>query len=377
MKSRIFRTLSGVVALVALLAIAGPALAVHPEERSEVENLRKRIEALEAEKEKPEAPLILEALSKKLRLTGLLELEASYARTEGADEAGDLAVATAQIGLEATLNHHISGHIILLHEEGEDQSVVVDEAVITLGCASSFCPGDFSLAGGKMYLPFGKFNSHFLSDPLTLELGETNNTALYVGWAVAERVDLKLGVFSGETDTAGDNDTIDSWVASLEGSPFEGLTLGASYISDLAESDIGLVADEESYSSSVDGASAYISATFGSFTLEAEYLTALKSFDNAVLAAGAADPDYEGGLTGKKPSAWNVELALAPNERWEVAVKAEGADDFQDDLNRYGAVLSYGLFQNTVVGLEYLLADQKSGDEDRSHTVTAQLAFEF
>jgi len=60
-----------------------------------------------------------------------------------------------------------------------------------------------------------------------------------------------------------------------------------------------------------------------------------------------------------------------------VAVKAEGADDFQDDLRRYGAVASYGLFENTVVALEYLLAEQNSGDEERTHTLTAQLAFEF
>ena len=376
MKSSISRILSSLVVLAALLAFAAPALAVHPDERSEVENLRKRIEALEADKERPDAPLVLEALSKKLRLTGLLELEAAYARTEGGDESSDLALATAQLGIEATLNDHISGHIILLHEE--DQSVVVDEAVITLGCASSYCPGDFSLAGGKMYLPFGNFNSHFISDPLTLELGETNNTALYFGWAVADRVDLKLGVFSGETDTVGDNDTIDSWVASLEGSPFEGLTLGASYLSDLAESDIGLVndtaVDGDLYRSSVPGAAAYLTATCGPFTLEGEYVTATRSFDAPVTAAAIDD---ERDLTGKKPSAWNVELALAPNDRWEVAVKAEGADDFQDDLNRYGAVLSYGLFQSTVVGLEYLLADQRSGDEDRSHIVTAQLAFEF
>jgi hypothetical protein len=354
--------------MVGLLALATPAFGVHPEERSDLENLRKRIEALE--KEKAEEPLLIETLSKKLRFSGLLELEAAYARVEGGDEASDLALVTAQIGVEALINDYIGGHIILLHEEGEDQSVVVDEAVITLGCSSSFCPGDFSLVGGKMYLPFGKFNSHFISDPLTLDLGETNNTALYVGWTVAQRIDLKVGVFSGETDTFGDNDTIDSWVASLEGTPIEDLTLGASYISDLAESDIGLVTDADLYRSSVPGAAVYLSAAFGSFTLEGEYVTATRSFDAPVVAAGED-------LTGKQPSAWNVELALAPNDRWEVAVKAEGADDFLDDLHRYGGVVSYGLFQNTVVGPEYLLGDQREGDEERSHTVTAQLAFVF
>ena len=105
---------------------------------------------------------------------------------------------------------------------------------------------------------------------------------------------LLRGVFSGETDTAGDNDAIDAWVASLEGSPLGGLTLGASWISDLAESDIGLVTDESLYHSSVPGAAAFLSATCGPFTLEGEYVTATKRFEKAVAAVGED-------LTGSKP----------------------------------------------------------------------------
>ncbi len=69
--------------LIGLLSLASPAFAVHPDERGEIENLRKRIEALEAEKGKPAAPLLIEALAKKLRFSGLLELEGFYADTEG------------------------------------------------------------------------------------------------------------------------------------------------------------------------------------------------------------------------------------------------------------------------------------------------------
>lgn len=248
--------------------------------------------------------------------------------------------------------------------------MAVDEAVITLGHSPTFFPGKFSLAGGKMYLPFGKFNSHFITDPLTLDLGEANDSAVNLGWGVADRITVKTTIFAGGTDTVGDNDAIDSFAASVETTPIHGLTLGASYISDLAESGIGLVTDASLYTASVPGVAVFLTAAYGPFTLEGEYVTALKSFNAALVTAGAD-------LTGNKPSAWNVELALAPNDRWEIAAKMEGAKDFQDDLFRYGGVISYGLFQNTVVALEYLVADEGNGNENRTHIGTAQLAFEF
>lgn len=368
MKRSIYRTLSGLVALAACLIFAAPALAVHPDSKSEIENLRQRIEALEAEGAPPQEPFHLEALGKHLHIGGLLELEAFFQKVEGADESGDLALATAELDFEVEINDNIGGHIILLHEEG-GPDLEVDEAAITLTHPLDALGGELSLSGGRLYLPFGKFNSSFITDPLTLDLGETNNTTVKLGW-VGNGVELSLGTFSGETDTAGDNDVIDSWVAAIDIAAAENLSFGASYISDIAESDIGLVTDAALYTSSVAGASAYVSATLGSFTLDAEYLTALERFDDAVVAAGED-------LTGDKPGAWNVELAYSPEERWLMALRAEGTEDFQDDLTRYGAVASYGIFTNTVVALEYLLGDQDGADEDRSHTVTAQLAFEF
>ncbi len=219
-----------------------------------------------------------------------------------------------------------------------------------------------------MYLPFGKFNSFLVTDPLTLDLGETNQSA-GVATLAGGFWTFQAGAFSGETDTRGDNDTIDGWVAALEIQPLEQLGFGVSFISDLAESDIGLVEDEDLYEESVPGAAAFLSWQFAQFGLEAEYVTALDNFDPALV--GLTD------LTGRRPSAWNLELAWMPNDRWQVAGRYEQADDFQDDVTRFGAAVSYGLFEHAVLALEYLHGDAKGPDADPEHTVTAQLAFEF
>jgi len=354
-----------------LLLTAPAAFALHPDERAEIENLRQRMQALESEQKEPaKKEEGISILDGKVRLSGLLELEGSYNRPRGGEGVSDLALATAQLGVEASLNDHVGGHIILLHEEGEDQDLVVDEAVLSLQGAVAFLPGTFHLDGGRLYLPFGVFNSHLISDPLTLELGETSDTALVASWSLEERLSFKIGVFSGDTNVNGEDDSIDSWVVSLSGSPVDGITVGASWISDLAESDHGLVTDASLDTGDVPGISAFFTVTHGIFTVEGEYVTAAKRFDDALVAVGED-------LSGGRPRAWNLELAVAPAERWEIALRLEGARDFLNDPNRYGAVVSYGLMDHAVIALEYMYTDQRAGEQESSNTVTAQLAVEF
>ncbi len=66
-----------------------------------------------------------------------------------------------------------------------------------------------------------------------------------------------------------------------------------------------------------------------------------------------------------------------PTEKLQLATRYEEANDFQDDLKRYGATASYGLYEHVVVALEYLRADADIDEDDTVDMVTAQLAFEF
>ncbi|TYO99190.1 hypothetical protein EDC39_10332 [Geothermobacter ehrlichii] len=350
-----------------------PALAAHPDTKSEIESLKERIRSLESrlgEEQEPaeEAPFTLSALGKHLSIGGLLELEASLEKTEGETENSDLTLATAQLSLETEINENLGGHVILLYEEDpdnpDDETLKVDEAVISLACPNRLAGMTPTLQAGKLYLPFGNFNSHLISDPLTLELGETSDTAAIFGLE-GETTNLSLGVFNGAVDT--DNDSIDTVVVSATFQPEETFGFGLSWISDLAESDNGLVADKTLYGSAVPAAAAYLSAVFGQFDFEAEILGALDNFDRPLVGLSE--------LTGNRPLAWNLEAAWMPNDRTQLAVRAEGARDFQDDVRRYGIAGSYGIFPHAVLALEYLYADPDA--EAKSHSLTGQLAFEF
>jgi len=230
---------------------------------------------------------------------------------------------------------------------------------------------------GKLYVPFGNFESHFISDPLTLELGETRESALTVGY-VNEWMDFSVSAFNGDIDETGEDDHIETYVASASFSvPQElisnfGIAGGVSYISNIGDSDNlqDEIVPPDGIKDYVGGFNAFLSISFmDKFFLECEYLGALDEFE-------AAELSFDGGKEFQ-PKTWNMELAYAATDRLEVAVKYEGGDDLGDFLpeDQYGAAVSYGLFENTSLSLEYLHGEFEN--DDKRDLITTQLAVEF
>ena len=220
--------------------------------KSEIEKLQRRLESLEGEIDKKEEALTVGTVSKYIRFSGLVEVEAFYTKTGSAQAASDIVLSTVQLATEINFGENIGGNIVFLHEEGETEPVVIDEAFISF--SRPFASGSkTSLIAGRFYLPFGNFHSAMLTEPLTLELAETSNSAVQVNYDM-KWFEIYAAIFNGETDTIGSRDNIDTFVAALQLKPFEKISLGAYFMSDLAESDIGLVADPVNYGGSVSGA---------------------------------------------------------------------------------------------------------------------------
>ncbi|BCR05707.1 hypothetical protein DESUT3_27760 [Desulfuromonas versatilis] len=356
--------------------VAAPAASTD----STVEKRMSELEARQAElyhtlAEKKTAGLASQ-ISERLTISGLIEVEAVAEdvkfRGGGSEGASDLTLATAQLGFDAKLTEAISGNLIFLFEEDGDEDIEVDEAAI------SFNHGPWNARVGRQYVPFGVFNSHFISDPLTLELGESRETALLAGWGNGV-FGLSAFAFNGDAEKQGEEDHLRDWGASLVLTPVEGLELGASYLSDLADTDAELLGGVD-YRRRVGGWSAFAVANAGPFELSGEILGAVRSF-----AAGDLDVDGDG--SGDKPLAWNLELAWYALEALEFAARVEGSDEFADQPElQYGVGASWGVWENTSLSLEYLRGefdpDFSSPDDagrmaDRRHLVTAQLAYEF
>jgi hypothetical protein len=303
-------------------------------------------------------------------LSGAVEIEAGFTRYNPADPAADdtdesdVDLTKVELGLEARIVKYVTGQVVFLYE---DDDLTVDEGFITLGIDEDM---PFYLKAGKMVLPFGNYESHFISDPLPLELGETNEGAAVVGFA-NDRMDISVGAFNADIDETGDDDTINAYVAAARIS-LPNITLGAAYISTLAEGgledditdNVGTLRDH------IPGYSLFASVSLADkLFLEAEYVAALETFE-------AGELSFDGGRA-LEPKAWNLELAYAPTARLEAALRYEGSEDGGDWIpeNQYGAVVSYGIFQHTTLALEYLHGEFENDDE--RDAIVAQLAVEF
>ena len=315
-------------------------------------------------------------------VSGVIEVEASGTDNEdlfdnSADgDDSDIVLATAELGIDAQVNDWVNGNITFLYEE-DDSDLEVDVATITIANADAT---PFFFAGGQMYVPFGAYETNMIADPLTLEIGETRETAALVGFAQGGFYGTAY-VFNGDTDESGD-DEIDNFGANagfsgeFDNGDFD---VSVSYINDIGDSDAlqdtipgGIVDDE------VAGFGVSAVANIGDFTLIGEYVTALDDFEFAELP-------FDG--DGAEPSAWNLEagynFALMGKDS-TIAIAYQETDEalaLELPEQRLSLALSVGIFDNTALTFEYAHDDNygssDGGNGDDANTLTGQLAYGF
>ncbi len=354
-----------------------------PEHYHSVRGMAKRLDKLEkaASGRSEEGGLM-----NKVQVSGVLEVNAtasSVDKKNAADEdSSDIALATAEVDIDAAINEHVSAHLALLYEEDGTNNggsgIVVDEGIINLDGGDKM---PLYLRAGKMYLPFGYFDSHFITDPLTLTLGRTKDTAAIAGYHNSV-FDINVGVFKGEVKDVNDDSKIDSFVSSatytMPESTISGLALmtGMSYTSNLQASDTLQGEATGTVNDIVSGYSAFLHLEFlENYTFDAEYLSATDGFKDAGVGFLATDDD--------KPAAWNFELAARVMPKLEVAMRyggsseAGGYDDTEINMpqSQIGGALLYDFLADTSITFEYLHGEYKNETED--DLATLQLAVEF
>lgn len=298
----------------------------------------------------------------------VLEVEASAIR-QGDEDASDISLATFELGLDAALMPGLQGVASLLWEEDDTEPVDLDTDYIELGGTETL---PVVLSAGRMYVPFGTFNSYMISDPLTLELGETRETAVGV-LHEADLFSAWLGAFSGDLKSA---DGIENAVVALDLKPVDGFTLGASSITDIGEG-AGLV-DNLNETLEAGGAyekspgfSAHLLLELDPMTVAIEYLGA---FDDMTWS------DAEGVETVTRPEAWHVDVAYALNDAWTGALRYEGSREFKPGEmpeHQCGGTVAWQFNRFSRWSVEYLFGTFEAAGTDDRHQVTTQLALVF
>ena len=323
----------------------------------------------------------------RITISGVVEVEAGFEDYEAAggddEESSDLSLATVELGVDAIINQHVSGHVLFLYEDGED--ICVDEGFILLEGGDEL---PLYLRAGEFYVPFGNFESNMISDPLTLEVGETRETAIEVGF---ENTGFYGGIygFNGDVDKDGEDSEIDNFGLmvgyGMENDAFC-LDVGVGYINNLIDSDglsdaLDEMRDELDGDESlelrdyVDGINVHAILGFGPITLIGEYTAALDDIE-----LNYFDGTVDTVETLEKLNAWNVEVGytFAVGEKEAViALGCQGTDNMGDVLpeTRILASVGYGIFENTALALEYLHDEYENDDE--ADVITIQLAIEF
>jgi hypothetical protein len=321
----------------------------------------------------------------RVKITGLLEVEAfhrnGYLDTAAREKENDILLATAALDFHAQLTAWASAHVLLLWEEGATEPVEVEEAVISLGNPERF---PLFLNVGKMYVPFGAYGSYMIQDPLTLELGETNSTAVQVGFQQAGFYGSAYA-FKGEVKKADREDTINNFGVStgyaVENEEW-GFDVGLGYLRNLAAAG-GILAsrpeeDNLEIEDYIGGFNAYLHLNFGPVTFYSEYITALDDF-----AAGELGPDRP----AARPRAWHAELGYTMDILEKATTFAVGyqgtsrADGLALPEHRYLAAVNVALADNLSWTVEYLHDRDYKLDEGgtggKAGMFTTQLAFAF
>jgi hypothetical protein len=335
----------------------------------------------------------------RVEISGLIEVEGYTAsRGSGLDghrDSSDITLATVELEIDAQINEWVNGHLLLLYEDDETEEFTVDEAIITIGNTEKF---PLYLSAGKMYVPFGNFESNMIQDPLTLELGETRESAAQIGFE-CEGFYGSVYTFNGDVSEGSNNSNkVDNYGANI-GFAFEedqfSFDIGCDYINDITDSDVltdnlDEATGRDEIDDYVSGFAAHLIMNMGPFQFIGEYV-------------GAID-DYNAGemnTRGRKanPESWNFEAAFTREilgKETTFALAYQGTNDcvFVDRVSagsyddyialpedRYMGVIGVNILKNTMLKLEYMHDEDYSksdgGTNAQNDTVSAQVAVSF
>jgi len=318
---------------------------------------------------------VLAAVSN-VEISGLVEVEAVSAEDFAGGNTADINLATVALRVDATLQKLISTHIGFLYEENQTD-FSLDEGTITLGPS-----GGKSFIFGKMYVPFGRFDTFMISDSQTRVMAETVETVLML--AVENTSGYgSIYLFNGDSNessvvAAGDDDTISGGLT-LGRTDGERYDLGVDYITNIADSDTlqllgsGTVGE---VASSVPGVSVHLKLRSGNTTFLAEQVMALESFSNGDLGGTVTN--------GEQPVVSNIELGFVRNGGSVLALAYQMTEQAQF-IGLPETVTSIAMRKEVMRGasmaLEYAQLEDygvsKGGTGKTANVITLQVAMEF
>jgi hypothetical protein len=306
-------------------------------------------------------------LNEQWSVNGTLEAEYQINHSQGKTENGGY-LSTAALGTNFKPNEKLELTGSLLYEEALTEVATpleVDEAYATWHAL----PNDkLAIRLGKKYVPFGRFESKMLSDPLTLELGETRTKKTLQVNHQQGAISTAAYLFQGTAPKLNSNGKHKQGYGASLRYEHANIQAGLDYISNLGQ------AHAWNTARSIPGAALHATKHINKLTLSAEHLTALKT-----LQAGDLEQNGDGGLASSaKPSATHLEASLGLNKDRNIAIAlnhTQQAAALDLPKQAYGITYQQPVFKKLNGGIE--LMHNKDYENIKSKSLTLQIAYEF
>ena len=325
----------------------------------------------------------------RLEIGGHVHLDSVFTHPEHEDGYTNIGVSEIGLALGAAINDWTTLEAGFLYEHthlGERVYASGAEAAFletaTLGFASA--DGPWSLAVGRQFLPFGVFDTRMISEPLTLEVGETNEIAWNLGWGSGALQAAVFG-FNGD-DGLGSGGGLAGYGGAVSFSSEReesAVALNLALTSDFgyADSVLSVLADAASGRQSagrVAGLSAHAGLRYGAVTIIGEYVGALESY-------AAGEMEFAG--RGAQPASWMLEAAWDFVAGGMDATVAAGYQATREAValelpaRRLLAAASVALTEPVTLGVEWArdsaYSAERGGSGETTTTITVQFSYAF
>lgn len=124
-----------------------------------------------------------------LTIGGVIEVEYGVENLANGNNNDAITLSTAELGIAGALDERFDAYLTLLYEQDENNNnIAVDEAVLNGKTAD----GKYAFAVGRLYVPFGAYETAVISDPTGLDIGETNDEAIVLSSNITDEFSVAI-----------------------------------------------------------------------------------------------------------------------------------------------------------------------------------------
>ncbi len=283
-------------------------------------------------------------------LSGSAEFLATASEQADGSNENDLDVDSVELTIDATVNQYMALSTTLKYEdEGEDQDLFVDEAIVTISSEES----PWALVAGRTAIPFAVINGNAWSDPLTDDLTDNTDDLLFLGFSQGM---FSAGgyLFKGQSDES----KVDNLGLNAELTFDNGFAIGVGYLNNIRNTE-PFQADSLTGDDKVSASRINLSYAINDLSLSAEYLKTA-GFDELAgspeLSAWHVSTDYATELMG---APGNLSLG------YSKTADGEQLTDTGDNLFAHSRVTlgaSRELYENAELIVELVREEDYAGD---------------